>query len=216
MRALLLFGCYGVLAGLSLAACTGGGMEDEGPAVSDAPAAAPQDVVVAGETGAANAGGAPAVDAQERAAQDAGLDAMDAAQPGNAVDSATEPPTPPAAVKDPTAPPSPPASPQKSVKASKAAATAGGPTKVPVRKTKAVPGRRVVRYVRAATVDIHGGADNAAPAVGHLSKGDIVMVVEQGDWGKIADNMFVKLSNLSDKAVPRPAGKEATWQAPKG
>jgi hypothetical protein len=80
----------------------------------------------------------------------------------------------------------------------------------------ATRGGRVVRYVRAESVAIHGQASEEAPAVGHLAKGDIVMVVEGAGWGKIADNMFVKLSELSAKAVARPVGKEARWQAPKG
>jgi hypothetical protein len=82
--------------------------------------------------------------------------------------------------------------------------------------TKPVPGGRVVRYVRADALDIHGKASEDSATVGHLGKGDIVMVVEDGEWGKISDNMYVRLSALSNKAVPRPVSKEASWSPPKG
>lgn len=82
-------------------------------------------------------------------------------------------------------------------------------------KVAAVPGGRVVRYVKADGATIHGAADPNAAPVGHLTKGDIVMVTETNGWGKIADNMFVRLGELSAKAVARPVRKEASWIAPK-
>ena len=83
-------------------------------------------------------------------------------------------------------------------------------------KVVAAPGGRVVRYVKADAIDVHGQASETAPTVGHLGKGDIVLVVEDGEWGRISENMYVRLSALSNKAVPRPVGKEASWTPPKG
>ncbi len=201
MRAFLVMGLLSALAGLGPVACTGDQADEDQPAVSTDAAAAP-------EGGEDSAAAEPAEAKAFEGEPGAGPDAMDAAQPGNTADALGVEEPPAKALPPPAFEPAP-------------VPVTQAPPKAPGKKKGlgAAPTDshgRVVRYVRAASVDIHGQASEGAPAVGHLAKGDIVMVIQEGTWGKIADNMYVKLSELSTKAVPRPVGKEATWQAPKG
>jgi hypothetical protein len=72
---------------------------------------------------------------------------------------------------------------------------------------------RVVRYINSDVVTIHGQPSDSAEPVGKLMKGDMILVVEDGGWGKISDNMFVKTNVLTKKAVPRNRNP-AVWGKP--
>lgn len=72
---------------------------------------------------------------------------------------------------------------------------------------------RVVRYVNSDEAQVHGQPDDKAQAVGTLKKGDMILVIENGGWGKISDTMFIKLDTLSKKAVPRNR-TPAVWGKP--
>jgi hypothetical protein len=72
---------------------------------------------------------------------------------------------------------------------------------------------RVVRFVSVKEAVLNSGPSDNAPKVGVLPKGERVMVVEENGWGRVADDMFVKLNALSNKAVPRNREK-ASWSKP--
>jgi pyruvate/2-oxoglutarate dehydrogenase complex dihydrolipoamide acyltransferase (E2) component len=109
-----------------------------------------------------------------------------------------------------------------SAPATPAAAPTPPPVPAPAATTAATPApapsapatsSRVVRYVNTDKVDIHGQPADGAPTVGMLLKGDRVMVVEENGWGRISDNMFIKLDQLSNRAVARDR-QPAHWQPP--
>jgi hypothetical protein len=72
---------------------------------------------------------------------------------------------------------------------------------------------RVVRYITEDDTPIMGTASDSGQAVGKLNKGDRVMVIEDGGWGRISDNMFIKADRLSAKAVARNR-HPAVWNPP--
>lgn len=72
---------------------------------------------------------------------------------------------------------------------------------------------RVVRYVTGKKIPIYAGPNDKASKVGNLERGERIMIVEENGWGRIADNMFVKLSALSTKAVPRNR-QPTKWSKP--
>lgn len=72
---------------------------------------------------------------------------------------------------------------------------------------------RVVRYVNSGEVVVRGQPNDKSEAVGKLSKGDMILVIEGDGWGKISENMFIRLDSLSKKAVPRDR-TPAVWGKP--
>ncbi len=87
------------------------------------------------------------------------------------------------------------------------------PAPAPAQGNATVDKNRVVRYVSGDQVTIAAEPKDGAPVVGKLVKGDRVLVVEQGGWGKIGDGMFVNLKNLSNKGVPAER-QPAQWSKP--
>ena len=77
-----------------------------------------------------------------------------------------------------------------------------------------VPNQRVVRYAKANGVSVFAKASDDAPTIGTLSQGDLVMVVEENGWGRISESKFVRLAELTNKAVARSKPAPAAWQAP--
>lgn len=71
---------------------------------------------------------------------------------------------------------------------------------------------RVVRYVREAGATAFSNADQGQN-LGVFPQGTRLLVVEEGDWSRIGDGMFVKSTELSTKPVPR-AKKNAVWSHP--
>jgi hypothetical protein len=84
------------------------------------------------------------------------------------------------------------------------------PAAAPVGNT--VEANRVVRYVgtsgAAAFSETTGGSN-----LGVFPQGTRLLVVDEGEWCKIQDGMFVKSESLSAKPVPR-AKKKAVWSHP--
>lgn len=72
---------------------------------------------------------------------------------------------------------------------------------------------RVVRYVNASPSPLFNAASSSAGNVGQLVKGDRVMVVIEGGFGRIADGMFIQTDHLSAKPVARER-KDAVWHTP--
>jgi hypothetical protein len=62
---------------------------------------------------------------------------------------------------------------------------------------------RFVRYVQVASAVVRSEPNDGAATVVTLAKGDHILVSEENGWGKIASGKFIKLSELSHKAVPR-------------
>lgn len=94
-----------------------------------------------------------------------------------------------------TAPESPPAAPVAAPAAPSAApADTGGIGPQP---------NRFVRYVKVASATVHAEPNEGSASVVTLSKGDHILVSEENGWGKIADGRYIKLSDLSNKGVPR-------------
>ncbi len=62
---------------------------------------------------------------------------------------------------------------------------------------------RFVRYVQTGSAVVRSEPNDGAPTVVTLAKGDHILVSEENGWGKIASGKFIKLSELSHKAVPR-------------
>jgi hypothetical protein len=62
---------------------------------------------------------------------------------------------------------------------------------------------RFVRYVQVTSAAVRSEPSDSAAAVVSLVKGDHILVTEENGWGKIADGRFIKMSDLSQKAVPR-------------
>ena len=72
---------------------------------------------------------------------------------------------------------------------------------------------RVVRYIQADQTNLYAAADDGAPVTRSVDQGDILMVVEENGWGRITDNLFVKLDSVASRAVPR-SFTIPEWQAP--
>ncbi len=173
-----------------------------GEATADAPneAAAPdsdgeaKEVAASTETAAA-ADGEVGEAAAEAPAAEATAEAPAAeAAPANDTVAASEPAAP-AAAPAAAAPPAPAA-------AAQPVAASGG----------AGPGR-VVRYIQADQTVLHAAASDAAPVALQLTQGDILMVVEENGWGRVTDQLFVKLDAVSARAVPRTFAKPE-WLPP--
>lgn len=109
---------------------------------------------------------------------------------------AEAPPTPEAPAAAPSTPP--------------AEATAAAPAAV---STPADGKARVVRYVSAKEAVLRSAPNDKAAKVGVLPKGERVMVIEENGWGRVSDDMYIKLNSLSAKAVPRKREK-ASWSKP--
>jgi len=72
---------------------------------------------------------------------------------------------------------------------------------------------RVVRYIQADQTNLYAAANDGAPVTRSVDQGDILMVVEENGWGRITDNLFVKLDSVASRAVPR-SFTIPEWQAP--
>ncbi len=127
-----------------------------------------------------------------------------------ATDAATDAPATEAPAADATAAAAPTGAPADAPAAGGAAPAAAAP------EGGGVDPNRVVRFVVADGTAIKSAANDTAGAAGTFSQGDIVMVVIEGEWAKLNDQAFVKLSDLSEKAVPRMKGKTASWSAAGG
>jgi hypothetical protein len=62
---------------------------------------------------------------------------------------------------------------------------------------------RFVRYVKVTSATVHAEPNETSASVVTLVKGDHILVSEENGWGKIADGRYIKLSDLSNKGVPR-------------
>jgi hypothetical protein len=71
---------------------------------------------------------------------------------------------------------------------------------------------RVLRHV-AEDSGVFSGPDDAAQSVGNLEQGQPVLVIIEGEWGKITDTMYIPVSKLSDRPVPR-SRKGNLWNSP--
>jgi hypothetical protein len=71
----------------------------------------------------------------------------------------------------------------------------------------------VVRYVSSKEAVLRAAPSDKAAKVGVLPKGERVMVVEENGWGRVSDDMYIKLNTLSPKAIPRKREK-ASWSKP--
>lgn len=69
---------------------------------------------------------------------------------------------------------------------------------------------RFVRYIQVASAAVHAEPQDSAPTVVTLAKGDHVLVSEENGWGKIANGKYIKLSDLSQKAIARDRAT-LTW-----
>jgi hypothetical protein len=76
-----------------------------------------------------------------------------------------------------------------------------------------VEAKRVVRFVTENGVSVYSQAKAGASEVGKLNKGDRILVIEEGDWARITDSMFIKVEDLSSKAVARERTKRV-WSKP--
>lgn len=130
-------------------------------------------------------------DATEAQAEEATTEAQ-------AAPSAEAAPTPEAPAAAPSTPPA------------EATAAAPAPTAV---STPADGKARVVRYVSTKEAVLRSAPNDKAAKVGVLPKGERVMVIEENGWGRVSDDMFIKLNSLSAKAVPRKREK-ASWSKP--
>lgn len=109
-------------------------------------------------------------------------------------------PTPEAPVAAPSTPP--------------AEATAAAATPAPSAVNTPSDGKaRVVRYVSAKEAVLRSAPNDKAAKVGVLPKGERVMVIEENGWGRVSDELYIKLNSLSAKAVPRKREK-ASWSKP--
>ena len=72
---------------------------------------------------------------------------------------------------------------------------------------------RVVRYIQADQTSLYAAANEQAPVTRSLDQGDILMVVEENGWGRVTDDLFVKLDSVASRAVPRSFAIPE-WQAP--
>jgi hypothetical protein len=72
---------------------------------------------------------------------------------------------------------------------------------------------RVLRYVKKGGAAIYAEPNKGAAKVGELEQGDRVLIVPEGAWGRINDNNFVELKNLTEKGVGREKRKNK-WQKP--
>ena len=72
---------------------------------------------------------------------------------------------------------------------------------------------RVVRYVKADSAALRSGPSDQAQALGQLVKGDRVLVVEENGWGRISDGLYIRLDDVSKKAVAAER-QPAQWTAP--
>lgn len=94
--------------------------------------------------------------------------------------------------------------PEPQATAQEAAAPAPAPAEGP---------KPVVRYVAAKSAKIYPAPAEDKDPVGTLAKGERVMVTEDNGWGRINESMYVKLDQLSAKAVPRKK-TPAVWSKP--
>ena len=92
--------------------------------------------------------------------------------------------------------------------------TQTAPQPAPTASPAPTDGRpRVVRYVSSKEAVLRAAPSDTAAKVGVLPKGERIMIVEENGWGRVADDIFVKLNALSPKAVPRKREK-ANWSKP--
>ena len=89
------------------------------------------------------------------------------------------------------------------------AAQAAAPAAAPA----AAGSSRVVRYIQADQTSLYAAANEQAPVTRSLDQGDILMVVEENGWGRVTDDLFVKLDSVASRAVPRSFAIPE-WQAP--
>ena len=89
------------------------------------------------------------------------------------------------------------------------AAQAAAPAAAPA----AAGSSRVVRYIQADQTSLYAAANEQAPVTRSLDQGDILMVVEENGWGRVTDDLFVKLDAVASRAVPRSFAVPE-WQAP--
>ncbi len=73
-------------------------------------------------------------------------------------------------------------------------------------------GQRVVRFAKTSGVSVWSDS-TASHEVGELRQGDTILVVEDGEWAKISDSMWVKTAELSNKAIAREH-KKKSWISP--
>lgn len=196
-------------AGGNQAAEGSGSGNEEGNEEGNAPAEGGDDEASGGEDGEGGEGGEGGDDEAtgDESAEGGEAPTTDAAPEAPATDTAaTEAPA-----ADATAAAAPTAAP-----ADAAAPGGAAPAAAPPADGTGVDPNRVVRFVVADGTAIKSAANDGAGAAGTFSQGDIVMVVIEGEWAKLNDQAFVKVSDLSPKAVPRMKGKTASWSAAGG
>jgi len=61
-----------------------------------------------------------------------------------------------------------------------------------------------VKYVQKGSVSVYSDASEGSSVVRTARKGDHLLVEVSGDWAKVSSGGFIKVADLTDKAVGRP------------
>lgn len=96
------------------------------------------------------------------------------------------------------------------------AATAPAPTGVSSQAMAATPppGKdRVVRHVKVKQATLRSGPSAKAEPVGQLSRGERIIVDVENGWGRIADGLYIKLTDTAPKPVA-VRRQRAAWMPP--
>ena len=91
--------------------------------------------------------------------------------------------------------------------------TAPAASAAPAATAASTDGNRVIRFVSVAAAKLHNQPRDGAETIGSLLKGQAVLVVEDNGWGRISDGAFIRLDQVSAKAVS-PDRQPAVWHAP--